>query len=106
MERVFWKAFPFHKGRWRPVTRVLGLCLFAVIDTVDPMTSDRPYRPAQFFIAAKAEILRAAGTQFDPVAVTAIVAEAPGLREMVSMECTQAEIHYQRIPAWRWCMRT
>ena len=70
----------------------IGARLFAVIDTLDAMTSDRPYRPAQSFSAAKAEILRAAGTQFDPVAVTAMVAEAPVLRQMVSMKCTQVVV--------------
>ena len=74
------------------MTRVLGLCLFAVIDTVDPMTSDRPYRPARSFSASNAEILRAAGIQIDPVAVTAMVAEAPVLRQMVSMKCTQVVV--------------
>lgn len=74
----------------RGETIPIGARLFAVIDTLDAMTSDRPYRPAQSFDAARAEILRAAETQFDPVAVTTIVAEVAVLRQMVSMKCTQA----------------
>ena len=65
----------------------LGARLFAVIDTLDAMTSDRPYRRALPFDAAKAEILRLAGTQFDPAAVEAFVAEERVLREMVAVKC-------------------
>ncbi len=68
----------------------IGARLFAVIDTLDAMTSDCPYRPAQYFSAASAEIRRAAGSQFDPLAVAAMVAEASVLRQMVSMKCMQA----------------
>jgi len=49
--------------------------LFAVIDTLDAITSDRPYRKGLPFDAAKAEILRLTGTQFDPLAVEAFSAE-------------------------------
>jgi HD-GYP domain-containing protein (c-di-GMP phosphodiesterase class II) len=56
--------------------------LFAVIDTLDAMTFDRPYRKALPFDAAKAEILRMAGSQFDPVAVQAFLTEETALREM------------------------
>ena len=65
-----------------------GARLFGVIDTLDAMTSDRPYRRGLPFDAAKAEILRYAGTQFDPAAVEAFIAEEPVLREMVVMKCT------------------
>jgi putative nucleotidyltransferase with HDIG domain len=67
----------------------LGARLFAVIDTIDAMTSDRPYRRALPFEAAKQEILRSAGTQFDPAAVSAFVAEEAVLRDMVALKCTQ-----------------
>ncbi len=53
----------------------LAARLFAVIDTLDAMTSDRPYRKGLSFDAAKSEILRLAGTQFDPLAVEAFGAE-------------------------------
>jgi len=64
--------------------------LFAVIDTLDAMTSDRPYRKGLSFEAARAEILRASGTQFDPVAVEAFVAEENALRGMVELKCGTA----------------
>ncbi len=44
----------------------LGARLFAIADTMDAITSDRPYRPAQSFGAAREEILRWSGRQFDP----------------------------------------
>jgi len=44
----------------------LGARVFAVVDTLDAMTSDRPYRKALPYEAARNEILRFSGTQFDP----------------------------------------
>jgi len=44
----------------------LGSRIFSIADTLDAMTSDRPYRPAQTFEAARKEIERWAGRQFDP----------------------------------------
>jgi putative nucleotidyltransferase with HDIG domain len=40
--------------------------IFAVADTMDAMTSDRPYRRALPFEAARSEITRESGRQFDP----------------------------------------
>jgi HD-GYP domain-containing protein (c-di-GMP phosphodiesterase class II) len=64
--------------------------LFAVIDTLDAVTSERPYRRARSFAEAKEEIVRAAGSQFDPLAVEAFVAEEPTLRAMVTVKCGEA----------------
>jgi putative nucleotidyltransferase with HDIG domain len=47
----------------------LGARLFAVSDTLDAITSDRPYRAAQSIAAAREEIRRYSGTQFDPQVV-------------------------------------
>ena len=47
----------------------LGARMFSVVDTFDAITSDRPYRPAQSATAARAEIARWAGRQFDPEVV-------------------------------------
>lgn len=65
----------------------LGSRIFAVIDTLDAITSDRPYRAAQPYAAAKTEIVRCAGAQFDPRAVDAFLAEETVLREMVAVKC-------------------
>jgi putative nucleotidyltransferase with HDIG domain len=47
----------------------LGARIFAVADTLDAITSDRPYRRANSFDAARREIRRCSGTQFDPAVV-------------------------------------
>ena len=50
-----------------------GARIFAIADTLDAMTSDRPYRKAATFAQARQEIARCAGTQFDPRCVEAFV---------------------------------
>ena len=47
----------------------IGARIFAVADTLDAMTSDRPYRRALPFSAAYEEIEKAADRQFDPKVV-------------------------------------
>lgn len=51
----------------------LGARVFAVADTLDAMTSDRPYRPALSFSVAREEIVRQSGHQFDPDVVGAFL---------------------------------
>jgi HD-GYP domain-containing protein (c-di-GMP phosphodiesterase class II) len=64
----------------------LAARLFAVIDTLDAMTFDRPYRKALPFDVARQEIQRMAGTQFDPSAVETFLREKAALQEMAAME--------------------
>jgi putative nucleotidyltransferase with HDIG domain len=47
--------------------------IFAVADTLDAMTSDRPYRAALPLQAARDVIERGSGTLFDPLVVTAFL---------------------------------
>ncbi len=47
----------------------IGARIFAVADTLDAITSDRPYRKSRSFDAARQEILRCSGSQFDPAVV-------------------------------------
>jgi ribonuclease P protein subunit RPR2 len=49
----------------------LGARVFAVADTLDALTTDRPYRPASSFARARAEIESESGAQFDPGVVEA-----------------------------------
>jgi response regulator RpfG family c-di-GMP phosphodiesterase len=51
----------------------IGARIFAIADTLDAMTSDRPYRKGTTFSNAIAEIGRCAGTQFDPEVVRAFL---------------------------------
>ena len=53
------------RGREIPI----GARIFAIADTLDAITSDRPYRKSRSFDAAREEILRCSGTQFDPAVV-------------------------------------
>jgi putative nucleotidyltransferase with HDIG domain len=47
----------------------LGARIFSVADTLDAITTDRVYRPAQSLRAARAEIEKWSGRQFDPEVV-------------------------------------
>jgi HD-GYP domain-containing protein (c-di-GMP phosphodiesterase class II) len=49
----------------------LSARVFAVADTLDALTTDRPYRPAVSWDVARDIIRDAAGTQFDPAVVAA-----------------------------------
>jgi putative nucleotidyltransferase with HDIG domain len=44
----------------------LGARIFSIADAMDAITSDRPYRRARSFAAARKEVERCSGTQFDP----------------------------------------
>ncbi len=44
----------------------LGARIFVIADTMDAITSDRPYRKGRPFQVARDEIKRCSGTQFDP----------------------------------------
>ncbi len=70
-----------------------GARLFAIIDTLDAMTSNRPYRKAQSFDTAKKEIISMSGQQFDPEGVDAFLAEEDVLRGMVEVKCTLMTKH-------------
>lgn len=88
LRQIYWGALLHDVGKIAiPDAIPFGARLFAVVDTLDAMTSDRPYRRGLPFDAAKAEIQRFAGTQFDPAAVEAFIAEGRVLREMVAVKC-------------------
>jgi putative nucleotidyltransferase with HDIG domain len=53
----------------------LGARIFAVADTLDAMTSDRPYRKALPIAAARAEVQKFSGSQFDPKVVEAFLSK-------------------------------
>jgi response regulator RpfG family c-di-GMP phosphodiesterase len=59
-----------------------GARIFALADTLDAMTSHRPYRRARAWAAARSEILATSGTQFDPEVVDAFQSCEPALRRI------------------------
>lgn len=64
----------------------LAARIFAVVDTYDAITSDRPYRRAKTYSDAVAELVRVSGEQLDPEMVEAFIripeAELRRLREL------------------------
>jgi len=69
-ERYDGAGYPNHlRGEDIP----LGARIFAVADTFDAMTSDRPYRRALSFETAFEEIRSQSGRQFDPPVVSAFL---------------------------------
>ena len=76
-ERWDGRGYPDRRaGREIPV----GARAFAVADALDAMTSDRPYRRALPWGAARDEILAESGRQFDPDVVDAFREREPVLR--------------------------
>jgi putative nucleotidyltransferase with HDIG domain len=73
----------------------LGARIFAVADTLDAITSDRPYRAAQSLAAAREEIKRCSGTQFDPQVVETFLAMPDAIWEDL-----RKEIDAQIYPAY------
>ena len=61
----------------------LGARIFAVADTLDAMTSDRPYRRALPWSVAYDEIRRESGQQFDPKVVEAFFTIPSGVWEEI-----------------------
>jgi response regulator RpfG family c-di-GMP phosphodiesterase len=52
---------------------VVGARIFSIVDALDAITSDRPYRKGRSLEIAKSEIGRVGGTQLDPQLVTAFL---------------------------------
>jgi putative two-component system response regulator len=68
----------------------LGARVFAVADSLDAMTSDRPYRQALPWDEAAAEIHAQAGKQFCPTVVRAFIEREPRLRAIRRQVATAA----------------
>jgi putative nucleotidyltransferase with HDIG domain len=64
----------------------LGARIFSVADTLDAITSNRPYRPARSVEQARDEIASWAGTQFDPEVVKTFLAIPPDVWEELRNE--------------------
>jgi response regulator RpfG family c-di-GMP phosphodiesterase len=67
----------------------LGARIFALVDALDAMTNERPYRHARSWDEATDELLAASGTQFDPRVVAAFASREGRLRT-ISEELAEA----------------
>jgi putative nucleotidyltransferase with HDIG domain len=68
----------------------LGARIFAVADSFDAMTSDRPYRCAMSLDEARCEVTRCRGSQFDPEVVDAFLRIAPARLDAIAGEAPHA----------------
>jgi putative nucleotidyltransferase with HDIG domain len=71
----------------------LGARIFSVADTLDAITSDRIYRPAQTLQAAKIEIEKWAGRQFDPEVVKVFLEMPDNIWEDLRREIHDSQIY-------------
>jgi response regulator RpfG family c-di-GMP phosphodiesterase len=67
----------------------MGARIFAIADTLDAMTSDRPYRAALAFEAARSEIERESGHQFDPDIVRMFLQIPEAIWRRIRREATE-----------------
>lgn len=73
----------------------LGARLFAIVDTYDSMTSDRPYRDALDYDAVVHELKRCTATQFDPRLVDAFLGIPPGEWRRIAEEAAGSSFSWE-----------
>ncbi len=97
-----------HHERWDGQGYPLGLAgegipwasrVIAVADTVDALTSDRPYRETISFQEATQEVLRCARTQFDPEVVEAAASIDPGEWALVREQAESTDPKFDALVA-------
>jgi ribonuclease P protein subunit RPR2 len=80
-----WDGGGYPQGRaGRAIPRAARI--FSVADTLDAITSDRPYRKGASVADAREEISRASGSQFDPEAVEALMEVPDEVLERIRSE--------------------
>jgi cyclic di-GMP phosphodiesterase len=76
----------------------LGARIFAIADTLDAITSDRPYRAAQSYQAAREEIERWSGRQFDPALVRVFLSMPQSIWESVRVQVHSQVFRVPEVP--------
>jgi putative nucleotidyltransferase with HDIG domain len=71
----------------------LGARIFSVADTLDAITSERVYRPAQTLQAAQVEIEKWSGKQFDPQVVKVFLEMPDNIWEDLRKEIQDAQVY-------------
>jgi len=77
----------------------IGARIIMIADTLDAMTTDRPYRRAMTFSRAVEELQAYAGRQFDP-ALVHLVSTSPSIRRLLSSETVTQFVPSQPKPTW------
>jgi putative nucleotidyltransferase with HDIG domain len=77
----------------------IGARLFCIADTLDAITSDRPYRKGASIEAAIAEIGRLGGSQFDPALATIFVNINPEEWKLIRSDVAQLEADEELLKA-------
>ena len=76
----------------------LGARIFAIADTLDAITSDRPYRDAQSYQWAREEIERWSGRQFDPVIVRVFLNMPQSIWENLRLQVHSQVFRIPQVP--------
>ena len=80
----------------------LGGRMITVADSYETMTAGRPYQPALSVVAAREELVRMSGTQFDPFVVRAFVSISLGsLWRVIGVAALLAEVPVLAVIAGR-----
>jgi putative nucleotidyltransferase with HDIG domain len=79
----------------------IGARIFSVVDSLDAMTSDRPYRKAMSYERARREIKEGAGLRYDPEIVRCFLSVPPGdwadIRERTTSARTRPDPVFVRL---------
>jgi len=76
----------------------LGARIFSIADTLDAITSDRPYRGAQSYQAAREEIKRWSGRQFDPAIVQVFLNMPDSIWDRIRREVQSQVFRVPEVP--------
>ena len=76
----------------------IGARIFSIIDAMDAITSDRPYRQGSSIEFARGEITRCAGTQFDPHLVETYLSIPQSEWERIRQQV--ADLEREEISKW------